>query len=123
VFGGCVAASGSSTVAKILGYQILIIVAVGLGFAVGEWQKALSSVLGGLVAFIPNLYFALRISGSAGQEARKILQSFYTGEAVKLALTAALFMLIFQIPNIEFLPLLAGYTTALSVFWFALLMR
>jgi ATP synthase protein I len=118
-----VAASGSSTVAKILGYQILIIMAVGLGFAVGEWQKALSSVFGGLVAFIPNLYFALRITGSAGQEARKILQSFYTGEAVKLVLTAGLFMLIFQIPNIEILPMLAGYTTALSVFWFALLMR
>lgn len=117
------AASGSSTVAKILGYQVLIIMAVSLGFVVGGWQKALSSALGGLAAFIPNLYFALRVSGSAEQEARKILRSFYVGESVKLLLTAALFILIFQIPSIEILPLLAGYIAALSVFWFALLMR
>ncbi len=117
------AASGSSTVAKILGYQVLIIVAVSLGFAVGGWQKAYSSALGGLVAFIPNLYFALRVSKSAGQEPRKILTSFYTGESVKLLLTAALFLMIFQIPSLEILPLLAGYVATLSVFWFALLMR
>jgi ATP synthase protein I len=118
-----VAARGSSTVAKILGYQILIIMVVSLGFVVGGWQKAFSSALGGLAAFIPNLYFALRVAGSAEQEARKILRSFYMGESVKLLLTVALFILIFQIPNVEILPLMAGYIAALSVFWFALLMR
>ena len=117
------AASSSSTVAKILGYQMLIIVAVSLGFAALGWQKAFSSALGGLAAFIPNLYFALRVAGSAEQDARKILRSFYVGESVKLLLTVTLFVLIFQIPNIEILPLMVGYVSALSVFWFALLMR
>lgn len=117
------AARDVSTVAKILSFQVLIIAVVSLGFAVGGWQKAYSSVLGGLAAFIPNLYFALRISRSAVQEARQILRSFYTGESVKLILTATIFMLIFQLPSIEVLPLMAGYATALSVFWFALLMR
>jgi ATP synthase protein I len=123
VFGGYVAASGSSTVAKILGCQVLIIALVSLGFVVGGWQKAFSSAIGGLAAFIPNLYFALRVAGSAEQDARKILRSFYVGESVKLLLTVALFMLIFQIPSIEILPLMAGYVAALSVFWFALLMQ
>ncbi|MEQ1738871.1 MAG: ATP synthase subunit I [Methyloglobulus sp.] len=123
MFGGCVAARGSSTVAKILSYQVLIIMVVSLGFVVEGWQKSLSSALGGGAALIPNLYFALRITGSAEQDARKILRSFYLGESVKLLLTVALFMLIFQIPNIEILPLMAGYVAALSVFWFALLMR
>lgn len=117
------AASGSSTVAKILGCQVLIIAVVSLGFVVGGWQKAISSAIGGLAAFIPNLYFALRVAGSAEQDARKILRSFYVGESVKLLLTVALFMLIFQIPSIEILPLMAGYVAALSVFWFALIMR
>lgn len=117
------AARGSSTVAKILSYQVLIIMVVSLGFVVEGWQKSLSSALGGGAALIPNLYFALRITGSAEQDARKILRSFYLGESVKLLLTVALFMLIFQIPNIEILPLMAGYVAALSVFWFALLMR
>jgi len=114
----------SPAVGKILGYQILIIVMMAVGFAIaGGGQKALSSVLGGSAAFIPNLYFALRIHKSAGQSARKILNSFYVAESGKLLLTVALFILIFQISNIEILPLLAGYVTALSVFWFALLMR
>jgi ATP synthase protein I len=113
-----------STVVKILGYQVLVTIIITLGFAVADgWQKALSPALGGLAAFIPNFYFALRIYRSAGQEARKIVRSFYAGESGKLLLTGALFAMIFQIPNIQLLPLFAAYAAALSVFWFALLMR
>jgi len=113
-----------STVSKILGYQILIILIITAGFAfAGGWQEGLSSALGGVAAFVPNLYFALRIYKSSGKPARKIVNSFYAGESGKLLLTAALFILIFKVPNIEILPLFTGYITALSVFWFALLMR
>jgi len=113
-----------STVVKILSYQILIILIITAGFAVkGNEQQVLSAMLGGMAAFVPNLYFALRIHRSAGQEARKIVNSFYAGESGKLLLTGALFMIIFQVPNIQILPLLVSYITALSVFWFALLMR
>lgn len=113
-----------STFSKILSYQLLIILVItaGFGFA-GGWQQALSSVLGGMAAFVPNLYFALRIVKSSGQPARKMVNSFYAGESGKLLLTAALFIMIFKVPNIEILPLLVGYITALSVFWFALLIR
>lgn len=119
----CVAVKGVHTVAKILGFQLLIITIVSMGFAVGEGQKAWSAALGGMAAFVPNMYLALRISSADGQDARKVLNSFYIGEAVKLLLTVALFIMIFQIPNIELIPLLTGYISALSVFWFALLMR
>jgi ATP synthase protein I len=117
--------SKRSTVSKILGYQILIILLTTAGFAMaaGGWQQGLSSALGGVVAFIPNLYFALRVHRTSGLEPRKFVNSFYAGESGKLLLTAALFMMIFQVPNIKILPLLTGYVTALSVFWFALLMR
>ena len=113
-----------STVSKILSYQILIILIItaGFGFA-GGWYKGVSSLLGGVAAFIPNLYFALKIYKASGQPARKIVNSFYAGESGKLLLTAGLFIMIFNVPNIEILPLLVGYITALSVFWFALLMR
>jgi len=113
-----------STVSKIISYQVLIIIIMTAGFAL-TWGRsgALSAALGGASAFIPNLYFALRVHKSAGQEARKIVRSFYAGESGKLLLTAVLFFMIFQLPNIEILPLLAVYVAALSVFWFALLMR
>jgi ATP synthase protein I len=113
-----------STVSKILGYQFLIILIITAGFAfAGGRQQGLSSALGGMAAFFPNLYFALRINRSSGKPARRIVNSFYAGESGKLLLTAALFIIIFKIPNIEILPLLVGYIAALSVFWFALLMR
>ncbi len=118
------AARNSSTVSKIISYQILVIIIMTAGFALVKGKTgALSAVLGGAAAFIPNLYFALRVYRSAGQEARKIVRSFYAGESGKLLLTAALFFMIFQLPNIEIIPLLAVYVAALSVFWFALLMR
>jgi len=113
-----------STVSKIISYQILMIIVMTAGFALaGGRPYALSAILGGAAAFIPNLYFALRVHRSAGQEARKIVRSFYAGESGKLLLTAALFFIIFQLPNIEIFPLLAVYMAVLSVFWFALLMR
>jgi ATP synthase protein I len=119
-----VAVRKSSTVSKILSYQILIILIITAGFTFAKgWQSGLSSVLGGMAAFIPNLYFALRIYRSTGKPARKIVNSFYAGESGKLLLTVAMFIMIFRVPNIEILPLLAGYIAALSIFWFALLMR
>jgi ATP synthase protein I len=113
-----------STVSKILRYQILIILIITAAFAIaGGWNQGVSSALGGVAAFVPNLYFALRVYRSSGKPARKIVNSFYAGESGKLLLTAALFIMIFKVPHIEILPLLAGYIAALSVFWFALLMR
>lgn len=113
-----------STVRKVLIYQVLIIIIITVSYAVAEgWQKALSPALGGATAFIPNLYFALQIHRAAGQDAKKIVRTFYAGESGKLLLTTALFFVVFQIPNIEILPLLAGFIAALSVFWFALFMR
>ena len=113
-----------STVSKILHYQILVVIIISAAFAVsGGWHKGLSPGLGGGAALIPNLYFAIRVNRAAGKDAKKILNAFYAGEAGKLLLTSALFVIIFQIPNIQILPLFAGYAAALSVFWFALLMR
>jgi ATP synthase protein I len=94
-----------------------------LGFAIRGWQEAYSSLLGGITAFVPNVYFALKLSSSSDKDARKMLNSFYRGEFVKMLLTAALFTLILQIPSIKILPLFAGYAAALTVCWFALIMR
>lgn len=114
----------SATVSKVLALQLIIITAVTLGFTlVTGPQSALSPFLGGVAAFVPNLYFALRIHSAKHQDARKIVNSFYAGESGKLILTAVLFFLIFQVPQIKILPLLSGYIAALSVFWFALVLR
>ncbi len=85
------------------------------------WLEARSALFGGLIGFVPNLYFAYRISASRGKSAKQIVRSFYAGESVKIIITAGLFVIVFQIPNILFLPLFAGFLAVLLVFWFALL--
>jgi ATP synthase protein I len=116
--------SSLSTVTKILGYQALIVLITTFCFVIVAGQhRAFSAFLGGGAAFIPNVYFAFRIINTKGQDAKKMVRTFYAGESGKLLLTAVLFILIFQIPSVEILPLLFGYISALSVFWFALLMR
>ncbi len=113
-----------STVSKILAYQFLISIIISSGFLIFKgYNHALSCILGGVTAFIPNLFFAIVVNKSTVRSARKVLNSFYIGEAGKLIITVVLFLIVFKLPNIEILPLLVGYITALSVFWFALLLR
>lgn len=113
-----------STVNKVLKLQLLVIVLVSVFFAVVDnRQAAFQVILGGMAAFIPNLYFALRIQAAQGLSAKKIVRSFYTGESGKLLLTAAMFIVIFQLPDIKLLPLMTGYVSVLSIFWFALILR
>jgi ATP synthase protein I len=112
-------------VKRVLLMQLLAIAVIG-GFtwAFFGWPAARSTLFGGLTAFLPNLYFATRFGFSdKTKTAKEIVRSFYIGESIKIIITAGLFILIFQLPNILFLPLFAGFIAVLMVFWCALLMR
>lgn len=110
-----------STVGKILSAQVLMAALVASGFLlIGGWKYAISPLAGSAVALLPNFYFAYKIYLARHQQAQGILNAFYTGETVKLIMTAALFAMVFQIPAVDFLTLLIGYVSVLSVFWFAL---
>jgi ATP synthase protein I len=110
-----------STVGRVIYTQVFTALIVTLGFGlVGGWNSMLSPLLGCGVAIIPNLYFAYKVYLARFQDAQGIVNAFYTGETVKLLLTGALFMLVIQIPGVNFLTLLIGYVAVLSVFWFAL---
>ncbi len=114
----------ASSIIKIIAYQIVITLSVSLVFSLtlgvlyGEF-----AFLGGLIAVIPNVYLGMRLINSLKLEAKKFINSFYASESIKLFITALLFFLVFKMPNIKLLPLLTCYVSALSVFWFALLMR
>ncbi|ATG88409.1 ATP synthase subunit I [Methylomonas koyamae] len=110
-----------STVRRVLYAQVLMATIVASGFLLmGGWKSAMSPLIGGGVALIPNLYFAYKVYLARYRDASGILKAFYAGETVKLLLTAALFAMVLQIPWINFLTLLVGYIAVLSVFWFAL---
>ena len=80
-----------------------------------------SALLGGMIAWLPNLYFAhkaFRYSGA--RAAREIVRSFYAGEAGKLILTFVLFALTFAGVKPLEAPMLFGvYLLTLMVSWFA----
>ncbi len=112
-----------STVFKVLYLQVLVAVLVALGFMLmGGWKYALSPFLGSSVAILPNLYFAYRNYLVRHRQVQDIVKGFYAGEAVKLLLTAGLFVAVLQIPTVDFKTLLIGYAATLSVFWFALIL-
>ena len=115
--------SGYSTVNKILILQAMVIVLVSMGFwLLGTVNMLVSSLYGGITAFLPNLYFAYRMSLVKEKSAKKIVRSFYSGESRKILMTCALFAVAFQLPNVQFVPLMACFVAVLSVFWLALIL-
>ncbi len=100
-------------------------------FAVVCWQwrgdvAGYSGLCGGLIAWLPNLYFAhkaFRFSGARAAQA--IVRSFYAGEAGKLVLTAVLFALVFAgVKPLDAAALFGVFLLTQLVNWFApLLMK
>lgn len=71
---------------------------------------ALSALAGGFISIIPNVVFAYKAFKYAGASAsKKVLESFYAGEKIKLVLTAFLFALAFKYLAIVSIPFFLTY--------------
>ena len=105
--------------------QVSVLIGAGLvAWWVGDIAHAVSAWLGGLIAWLPNVYFSIRFGMRKDRRtAREVVRSFYLGEAVKLLMTAGLFALAFQWQGLKPLPLFGGFLSTLMVSWFALLAR
>nr|WP_257294045.1 F0F1 ATP synthase subunit I [Endozoicomonas sp. YOMI1] len=81
----------------------------------------LSSLLGGLCCSLPNAYFVWRAFRYRGaRSAKLIVSSFYCGEAGKLVLTTAGFILVFTLVEpLEPLALFGTFIMVQAVSWFA----
>lgn len=88
---------------------------------VAGWTAVYSAAFGGLVAWLPNVYFALMAFRYRGaRAARNIVKSFYAGEAGKFVLTAVLFALVFVSVKPLNAPVLFGaFIVTQMVNWFA----
>lgn len=109
---------------KILLAQLSIVVIISTLFFISSGLISFKSALyGGIAVLIPNIYFAYKVNQQTGQEAKKIVRSFYAGESGKIIITALIFGIIFQDSDINIIAMLVTYISALTVFWFALLIR
>jgi len=112
-------------VRRVLQLQLLTILsAFALAWALGGRGQGVSALLGGLIAFLPNALFAFVFGRKdPSKSANQVVRAFYFGETIKLISTALLFIIVFQLPGIWPLPLLATFGAVMLVFWFALLLR
>jgi ATP synthase protein I len=106
-----------------------LVVVLLLAVVLWQWQGVVagySGLCGGVIAWLPNMYFAhkaFRFNGARAAQA--IVRSFYAGEAGKLVLTAVLFALTFAgVKPLEPLAVFGVFFLTQLVNWFApLLMK
>ncbi len=81
---------------------------------------AVSGLLGGIVSMVPHAVFARTVfQHQEARSAKKIVNRFYKGEAMKWAITVILFALVFQYVTLFPMVFFLVYIAAQMVFWFA----
>lgn len=115
--------SNKKTAYKIVAAQALLTVIIALLLLViSSTRSAYSALAGGLVSVVSNFYLAAKLFRFERDVAPgRIGRAFYIGEAVKILITAVLFVFIFAVLNTEALYVLLTYGATLLVYWFALI--
>lgn len=98
---------------------VVTLVAAGLAIAVNtEW--GVSALIGGGIFVIANAVFALCAFLFVGARAAKMVAAlFYTGEALKILITVALFSVAYMYMQVELVPLKLTYLLVLGINIFA----
>ena len=105
----------------VLGQVVVTVVAAAICFAVWGRIAGLSALVGGGISAIASAALALiGFSAPAGAAAETVAREFYVGEATKLAVTVALFVVVFVTMKVSFAALFGAYIATLFVYWIAL---
>ena len=106
----------------VLGQAGVTVAAALCAWGIADRRAAFSALLGGGIATAGSLVMArLVFGGGAGADARRALGALYRGEAVKLAVVIALFVLVLRWVRVAPLAMLAAFAATLLVYWIALL--
>jgi ATP synthase protein I len=102
----------------------LVFITGALCGVVGGVPAALSALLGGVSCAVPNAWFARRLSAAAHRPGGASVTDFFTGEALKVALTLMLMFLAVKLYAALVWPaFIAGLVVALKSYWFGLLLK
>lgn len=104
---------------RIVLLQLLGVVMLSLVTLLIKGAHASFSVLmGGLAYGLPNLYFVFRVFRYAGaHQMTAFITAFFLGEAIKLILSAVLFLVIVKYLPVSLLSTLVGFVGAIVAFW------
>jgi len=98
----------------------LALVIAALSYWLGGTKAAYSAGLGGLVCIVPNMVFAFQLFRHHGaRAAKKIVNSFYKGEAIKIIISIVLFAIVFIMFDITPLAFFITYIVVQMSFWTA----
>lgn len=105
----------------VLGQLVITVVAAALCFAVFGRVAGVSALVGGAISSLASLALVLiGFASKAGSAPEAIARSFYVGEATKLGVTVALFVLVFATLKVSFAALFGTYIATLFIYWVAL---
>ena len=102
---------------RITAVQLVVLVSLSLILSLHDLVRAYSLFSGGLIAVLPQAYFAARVFRQSGaRSAKAIARASYSGEIGKFALTAAGFAVVFAaISPIDGLSVFIGYLVMLAI--------
>lgn len=82
---------------------------------------AASVLAGGVIGMLAGFYQAQRmLQVDAGKHPEAFMQSLWVSEAVKIALTVALFIFAIRLFRVQMVPTIIGYAGTYVVYWAAL---
>ena len=104
----------------VLGQAGVSVIAALAAWEIAGREAAWSALLGGGIATVGSLAMAGLVFAGAVANAQRIVAAFYTGEAVKLAVVVALFVVVLRTVRVVPLAMLAGFAATYLVYWIAL---
>jgi len=105
----------------VLGQVVVTVLAAAICFAVWGRASGLSAFVGGGISCAASAVLAfIGFAAPAGAPAERVDRAFYVGEAAKLGVTVALFVLVFVTMKVSFAALFGAYIATLFVYWIAL---
>jgi ATP synthase protein I len=95
-----------------------VVVLASLALMIRGITSGFSVLMGGLAYVIPNLIFVWRVFRFVGaQQMTLFVAAFFVGEAMKLFLSAILFLVIVKYLPVSLLSELVGFIGAMVSFW------
>jgi ATP synthase protein I len=106
----------------VLGQAVVSGIAALCAAALAGRVAALSALIGGGIATAGSLAMAGLVFGSAAEGgAQRAVSAFYVGEAVKLSVVTALFVVVLKVVTVAPLAMFAAFAATFLVYWIALL--
>lgn len=117
---GCSVVKSISSISKVVVLQAIIVAVFSLlAFSNGH-NQGWSSMVGGGIALVGSLVYALMIMGKLGDAAR-VMKAHFRAEMMKMLVVATFFILALSFSLINSLWLIVSFAVASLTYWFALL--